>query len=434
MFAAGAGLSCVSRGTNSLRNDRESDAGVEYCGVNPCGNKGMSTVIAALLTTLLTSGLTSVVSHQFTIVGGAAAAVGFLIYGVFSRRATLHPMFLVGTALMCMATLISADARGSDLSGTVHVASCYLALCALAISSVNLASFCRQVITFTSLFLTALILGQVLINPALRSWSIWSPSGAANQMAALINMGLPLVLMRIHDTRGYWRLSWLTMLFLNCIAVVCVMSRNGVGSMLIILTAYTLFNYKRLSLVIAAMIVVLLTSFESIIRLPVVYQLLLRFRIVGYQPGTPRSLIWRIAFQHVDQNPWLGVGPGFAPEKLSVIDIYHCHNNIVHVAMETGLPTAVIFSAMMLTLLLLPLRNLNSDRRMFISTLPILAYFSYSWTGYPLGLPAGTLLLAMCVNEARLQQRRVAAERLLRRTEAMGLPVVERPRWTPARI
>ncbi len=394
----------------------------------------MSTVIAALLTTLLTSGLTSVVSHRFTIVGGAAAAVLFLMFGIFSRRATLHPTFLAGAAVMCMITLLSADILGSNLPGTVHVASCYLALCALAISSEDLAIFCRQVVTFNSALLTALILGQVIINPELRSWSIWSPAGASNQMAALINMGLPLVLMRIHDTRGVWRLSWLMMLFLNCVAVICVMSRNGVGSMLIILTAYTLFNHKRLSLVLAGTIVVIFGSAESIMRLPFVYQLLLRFRIVGYQPGTPRALIWRIAYQHVEQSPWIGVGPGFAEEKLSVIDIYHCHNNIMHVAMETGLPTALIFSAMMVALLLLPLRHLTSDRRMFISTLPILAYFSYSWTGYPLGLPAGTLLLAMCVNEARLQQRRVAAEQLLRRTEYRSVSVAARPRWIPTRI
>jgi hypothetical protein len=37
-----------------------------------------------------------------------------------------------------------------------------------------------------------------------------------------------------------------------------------------------------------------------------------------------------------------------------------------------------------------------------MACLPILAYFAYSWTGCPLGLPPATLLLAVCVNEARL--------------------------------
>lgn len=380
----------------------------------------MSTVIAALLTTLLTSGLTSIVSHQFTIVGGAAASVLFLIFGVFSRRSKLHPVFLMGACALVILALISAEAKRSDLPGMVHLLCCYVALCALAVSSEDLIPFCRQVVVFNSLLLTGFILVQVIANPQFRSWAIWSPAGAANLMAAQINMGLPLVLLRIHDTRGQWRVAWLLLLALNCVAVICVMSRNGIGSMLIILTVYFLFNYKKLSMLLLTMIVTLLASFENLLQIPIVHQVLRRFRIVGFQPGTPRSLIWRIALQHIEDSPWLGVGPGNAQPRLNVIDIYHCHNNIVQVAMETGLPSALIFLLITIALLLLPLRNLNSDLRMFVSTLPILAYFSYSWTGYPLGLPASTLMLAICVNEARVQHRRQLARQLAARAH---LPV-----------
>jgi O-antigen ligase len=100
------------------------------------------------------------------------------------------------------------------------------------------------------------------------------------------------------------------------------------------------------------------------------------------------------------------VGPGEPRKYLATLDIYHAHNNIVQVAFETGIPSAVIYTVMIGLLLLLPLRTMMGDRRTFMSTLPILAYFSYSWTGSPLSFPAATLMLAAVANEARLAMNR----------------------------
>ncbi|MFM7835955.1 MAG: O-antigen ligase family protein, partial [Planctomycetaceae bacterium] len=115
------------------------------------------------------------------------------------------------------------------------------------------------------------------------------------------------------------------------------------------------------------------------------------------------SLIWEIAFHHIRENPWLGVGPGRPRKYLEVIDIYHAHNDIIQVAMETGLLSSALYTLMIGLLLTMTLRSLRRDRRTFMACLPVLAYFAYSWTGCPLGLPPATLLLAVCVNEARLQ-------------------------------
>lgn len=362
----------------------------------------MSTVMAALLVTLLTSCLTSAVSHQFTIVGGAAAAVVYTVAGLISPRARLHPIFLFCAATLTVLVLVSSEVNTNNMPGTIHIFSCYIATLALAVSSPDLSKFCRWVIFCNNILLTFFVLGQVLRNPSLKAWSIDNPSGAANLMAAQINMTLPFVLMKIHDSREQRRLLWILLLILNCTAVMAIMSRNGLGTMLIILTLYILFNHKSLSVFLVSSIILLMRFLDELMQIQFIHLLLIRFRIIGYKSMAPRSLIWEIAFHHIRENPWLGVGPGRPREFLEVIDIYHAHNDIIQVAMETGLPASALYTTMIGLLLTLPLFSLRRDRRTFMACLPILAYFAYSWTGCPLGLPPATLLLAICVNEARL--------------------------------
>ena len=160
----------------------------------------------------------------------------------------------------------------------------------------------------------------------------------------------------------------------------------------------------------------LLMSLDSILTLPFVHSLLVRMRLVGYVPTAPRSVIWRISWDGISQNPIWGVGPGEPRKILAVLDINHAHNNFVQVAFETGLPTAVIFCVMIALLLWLPCSTIARSRGYFVHTLPIVAYVIFSWTGGPLTFPGATLLLAVCVNEARCaiareQQRERDAQR-----------------------
>ena len=363
----------------------------------------MSTVMVALLVTLLTSCLTSAVSHQFTIVGGAAAAVAYTVAAFISPRARLHPIFLFCAASLTVLVLVSSEINTNDMPGTIHIFSCYIATLALAVSTPDLSKFCRWVIFCNNILLTFFVMVQVLRNPSLKAWSIENPSGASNLMAAQINMTLPFVLMKIHDSKEQRKLLWILLLGLNCLAVMAIMSRNGLGTMLIILTLYTLFNHKSLSVFLVSSILLLMRFLDEIMQIQFIHLLLIRFRIIGYKSMAPRSLIWEIAFHHIRENPWLGVGPGRPRKYLEVIDIYHAHNDIIQVAMETGLLSSALYTLMIGLLLTMTLRSLRRDRRTFMACLPILAYFAYSWTGCPLGLPPATLLLAICVNEARLQ-------------------------------
>ena len=366
----------------------------------------MGSLVAAIIGTLLTSGMLSAVSHELTLLGGAAACVLFALNGLLSDRASIHPVFGLGAVALSLLCLISSESSAASVSSTIHILSCYVATVALACSSPDLSVFCRQLIFGNNLLLTVWVLFQAVQATELRAWAISNPSGTGNLMAAQINMTLPFVLMKIHDTVGTRRLGWQCLLGLNCLAVFLVMSRNGIGAMLIILTLYVLFNHKRMALMLIAMIGTTTVFLDQLAQIPWIRQLLIRYRIIGFKPVAPRSLIWEISSWHIQKNPWLGVGPGEPRRYLATLDIYHAHNNIIQVAFETGIPSAAIYTLMIGLLLLLPVRTMLGDRRTFMTTLPILAYFAYSWTGSPLSFPAATLLLAAVANEARLARKR----------------------------
>lgn len=366
----------------------------------------MSTTIAVLIATLITTGMTSAVSHELTLLGGSVASLLFAICALVSRNAQVFPVFLFGAIAMSALALVSAESNTAEFSSTIHVLSSYLALLALAFSSADLSRFCQQFMLSTNMLLTGWILYQATNVTALEAWQITNPSGAGNLMAAQINMTVPLLLARVSRSFGAAKLACLLLVVMNCVAVFLVMSRNGIGALLILLTLYVLFNQKRLAVAVIGLIAFGGTFFDNLMRLPFIHNLLVTFRVVNFVPKAPRSVIWQISWDHILAKPGLGVGPGEPRRILAVLDINHAHNNIMQVAFETGLPTAAMYVVMVVLLLWLPVRMCLSKREHFVHALPIIAYMIFSWTGGPLTFPGATLLLAACVNEARVAANR----------------------------
>jgi hypothetical protein len=387
----------------------------------------MSVTLAALICTLIATGMTSAVQHQFTLVGGCLAATVYAGCGLLSRQAMIYPFFACGAVLLSTLALISSEANTAEFTSTIHVLSSYLALVALGVSSKDLSSFCRQFILSTNLLLTGWILYQATQVTAVEAWAISNPSGAGNLMAAQINMTLPLVLSYFSAASGTGRIPWLILAGLNIVAVFLVMSRNGVGALLIILTLYFLFNRKRLAVLTVLVIGITGVFIDQIIRSPVIFDLLVRMRIINFVPRAPRSVIWQISWDHIQAHSMLGVGPGEPRKILAVLDINHAHNNIVQVAFETGIPSSIIFTLMMASLLWLPVSMVWRSREAFVHTLPIVAYLIFSWTGGPLAFSGATLLLAACVNEARIGVLLMDSERRRMAQRAPTQPAPARP-------
>lgn len=362
----------------------------------------MSTTIAAFVATLLATGMASAVNHQMALVGGAVGCVLFALYGMLSRGATMYVIFLVSASVLSIIALVSSESNTAEFTSTIHILCSYLALISLAFSSRDLSSFCQQTMLMTNMLLTGWILYQAQQLDSLEAWSISNPSGATNLMPAQINMTLGLVLSRIYESQGLRKLLYTMLLGLNLVAVFTVMSRNGIGAMLIILILYVLFNQKKLAAFLIIAMVAGTAMFDQLMNTPFVYNLLVRMRIVGFVPRAPRSVIWQISFDNIWHYPWLGVGPGEPRKILAVLDINHAHNNIVQVAFETGIPSAVIITLITGLLIWMPISMVFRQRENFVHTLAIIAYVVFSWTGGPLHFPGTTLLLACCVNEARM--------------------------------
>jgi len=366
----------------------------------------MSTTLAAAIATLIATGMTSAFSHEFTLLAGSGVSMILGAFALVSRDARLYPTFLLGAVAMSAIALVSSEVNTSEFSSTIHVVSCYLALLGLAFSSYDLSVFCQRFMMCCNLLLTFWVLYFGFKAEELEAWQIANPAGAGNLMAAQINMTMPLVLSRITQSQGLKKCSYLVLLLMNCTAVVLMMSRNGIGAMLVVLTLYVLFNNKKLAVCVIALIGTIIVCADSIMHIPLIFNLLVKFRLVNFVPKAPRSVIWQVSMEHILQHEMLGVGPGEPRKMLAVLDIYHAHNNILQVAFETGLPSAAIFVVMVMLLLWQPCRMVFSRREHFVHTLPIIAYLIYAWTGCPLLLPGATLLLAACVNEARVAVHR----------------------------
>ncbi|MFM7036934.1 MAG: O-antigen ligase family protein [Planctomycetaceae bacterium] len=376
----------------------------------------MSTTIAAFLAAMLATGMSSAISHPLTLVGGGVAAVMMGVCAMVQTDAKLHMTFIFGSLGMAVLALLSAEANHSADSSAIHVLCCYLALMSMGFSSARMSSFCNQTIFISNIWLTGWVIYHGTQTEAFRAWQISNPASAGNLMAAQINMTMPLVIAGIVDGPLYRRLASAVLLCLNMLAVVLVMSRNGIGAMLVLLTLYVMFNHKRLSCFVIAGILFVAMFPEYLLRNPTIRALLIRFRFIDFDPEAPRSLIWDVALQYVSESPALGVGPGRTKVALAILDTNHAHNNLIQVATETGIPSACLYLIMTGVLLMLPAFALFRVRQVFLPTLGILAYVAYSLTAGPLVFPNATLLLAACVNQAR-----VAADWDRSRTRALDL-------------
>lgn len=362
----------------------------------------MFITIVAFLAAALATGMSSAISHPLTIIGGSMCSLMMAGFAIVRPDTKVHGTFVLCTIAMTVLALVSAEVNYSVVSSTFHVLCCYLAMLGMGFSSVHLSRFCNQLMLMTNLWLTAwvVILGTQV--DVFEAWKISNPAGAGNQMAAQINMTIPLVIACAGTGSLLRRFAFSGLLCLNILAVFMVMSRNGIATMLVLLALYFMFNYKRWSVLVIAPVLFIAMFPEYLLQNPAIRSLLVRFRFLEYDPTAPRSVIWDVAMQYIREYPLLGVGPGRTRVALAVLDINHAHNNWIQVAIDTGVPSACLYLLMTILLLQLPATALFRERNVFLPTLGILAYFAYSLTAGPVVYPNATLLLVACVNQARV--------------------------------
>ncbi|MCC7418397.1 MAG: O-antigen ligase family protein [Acidobacteria bacterium] len=117
--------------------------------------------------------------------------------------------------------------------------------------------------------------------------------------------------------------------------------------------------------------------------------------------GLGRFSIWRHAGELIRENPWLGVGPSkysaafrrhFAGQALPGGEDAHAHNSTIHIATETGIPSALAFLAIWAIMLWRLTRAWPRDGFVVVVagvTGALLAYFLRSFSDH---FPASSLI------------------------------------------
>ena len=367
-------------------------------------------VVAAIAASLVTSGFTSAFLHKFTATAGAATCILVLIVCILQPRSRIYPAFLILPVIMSIMCLVSSEATIAPSSSTMHILFCYVAWLAFGGTSPILSGFFRQLILYTATLLVALVLIQTIRAGTIRTWTVTGFASGANLVAAQLNLVLPMIVYLAMQSTGMRRVLFTAFALITAFSVICVGSRNGIGSLLIMLVMFGLFNHKKIAAVTCMLISVMFLYIDEIMQNSAVMAVLVRFRFAKYQSRNPRSMIWAICKEHIWNSPWFGIGPGNSDVALGVIDIGHAHNNVIQIALECGLVVAGLYCALMVLLLRLPALAVFRSRQSFVLCLSIVGYCLYSVTDNPIHHPQATLLFAACVHEARRVLQESATE------------------------
>jgi hypothetical protein len=276
----------------------------------------MALTITAMLAALLTTGLTSLAAHKLTLLGGAAAAVVFGFLSLLSRHGRVHPLFVFAPLTLCVICLISAEQNVAPGSSALHILASYAAFVGLAATTPDFSRFCRRFILLTFGIQVSLVLAQTAMAGRIESWTVRSAASGANLVAAQIVMTLPLVFLVARDAVGIRKFLWSVAVFCGGFAVVCVGSRNGIGSMLLLTTLGALFNRKKTAIAVCTVLSLMIVFLNEILQNKFVVDFLVRFRFMRFQAENPRSVIWSICGEYIQNSPWLGIGPGVS-ERVS---------------------------------------------------------------------------------------------------------------------
>jgi O-antigen ligase len=361
----------------------------------------MSLTITAMIAALLTTGITSLVAHKLTLLAGAAAAALFGCLSLLSRNGRVYPVFVIGPLVLCVLCLVSAEQNVAPGSSAVHVLAAYAAFTGLAASTPDFSRFCRRFIFLTFGIQIIWVLVQTARVGRIETWAVSSAASGGNLVAAQIVMTLPFIFLTARSSVGFRKGFWWAAVLVGAFAVVCVGSRNGIGSLAVLIVLLALFNRKKIAVVACAVFAMVIVFLNEILLNQYVSGFLVRFRFMRFEAKNPRSLIWSICAEYIEASPWLGIGPGVSEKVLAVLEINHAHNNVIQVALESGIPAAIVAILLFAALLRIPAIALLKDRDAFVLSLPIIAYFLLSLTDNPIHHPQTTLLLAACVNEAR---------------------------------
>lgn len=230
----------------------------------------------------------------------------------------------------------------------------------------------------------------------LKPWAIESTSGSGNLFAAMLNLLWPVMLKIYYDEKGVKKQISLILVIISMVSVIVLFSRSGLLILAVLITILLIKKVKFKIFYLIATISILSTIYFD--------QLLIfftKYRFISYHAALPRVLIWNEAWISIKKNILLGVGPGLASNALRFINIYHAHNNIIHVTLECGIIGAILICAFQLAIVFVAWKCWKSHSDSFFISASLVGYLIYSLVETPITHPELTMMLAIFLNYAR---------------------------------
>lgn len=274
---------------------------------------------------------------------------------------------------------------------------------ALCLKRANLPQYVRCFGAVIGLYVIGLI-GQLLFSvhytvldfEGRRAWPLIDPNNAA----AIINIGLiPSFYFLLRGTLG--RL-WVEAFVIMALGVFITGSVTGIAVAIGVCGLIAIFYYGALSLLLA-----------------VPAALLVLIGTLAYNPGiiVSRSVslmervsmvkaAWQLAWLH----PWTGLGLSSFPFYYAQIRTeymtagWHCHNDLLQIAIELGVPAALLFTAMLLLFICRTSRH-NAVTGYIILAITLQALLEFQFYIPSVSLVMGLVLGYHLINYAPARRR-----------------------------
>jgi len=203
-------------------------------------------------------------------------------------------------------------------------------------------------------------LGQVLLGMTYRGWGF---GGNSLNLASILSVVIPLVLVIILDNTFLVRLKRITLLLLPCMMLGILAGKSrGAWLTLSIVTTILLLIYARKNKKIVVYFLTVLICLGTFFLTSSDYRnrLVSITNVTTNNSNLARFSLWKASWNIVKDHPVVGIGLGqfgheyqtkyFLEKRFSHYN--HCHNNILKIWAETGTIGVIGFLTMCLYILL----------------------------------------------------------------------------------
>ncbi len=230
-------------------------------------------------------------------------------------------------------------------------------------------------------------------------WGAWTPAGTANLYGLQFNMLWPVLLFAAHHAKSGERAGALRAL-------------AAIAFLLALLT----FSRAAIATAFASALFLLirggfwrtlgLTGLAVLMAGDRLIPALHYARLADFKPDLGRAPIWSRTLEIARDHLFFGVSPGGAAGALADLQVYHAHNNMMNLLLESGVAAAVLFVLLELWLAWLALKLVRASADLALFGCAIGAWLAAGQAATTITNPELTITLALIAAAGQLEMTR----------------------------